>query len=242
MNEFKRDFIYLLSGFMLVFRPKIRSYAIIPLFVNIFLFAIVIFYAVSRFENFIAALEVQWQWLEWLSWLIWTFFFIGLSIVIFFCFSIIANLISAPFNSLLAKAVEESLMGKKLESNTEQSLLNLTITSVQSEFQKLLYFSIRIPILLVLFFIPILNIAAPLIWFVFGSWMIAIEYCDYPMNNSNIQFKKLRTRLAAKRQLAYGFGAGAMLVTLIPVLNFFVIPVAVAGATRMCIESIGLEP
>ena len=241
MNEFKRGFSYFLSGFALIFKPKIRFYTIIPLLINITLFTIVIFYAFSMLENFIAVFQAQWRWIEWLIWLIKVVFFIGISIVVFFCFSIFANIISAPFNALLARAVEERLTGKQIQLSNKQSLLNLITVSMRSEFRKLIYFSIRIPILLLLFFIPIINIIAPLIWFVFSSWMIAIEYCDYPMSNHDIVFEKQRKKMAKNRQLIYGFGVGAMLLTLIPILNFITIPVSVAGATNMCIGSIWRE-
>jgi CysZ protein len=150
MNEFKRGFSYFLSGFTLIFKPKIRFYTIIPLLINITLFTIVIFYAFDILEHFIAVFQTQWRWIEWLRWLIRIVFFIGISIVVFFCFSIFANIISAPFNVLLAKAVEEKLTGVQLQSNNKKLSLNLIIVSMRSEFRKLVYFSIRIPILLLL--------------------------------------------------------------------------------------------
>jgi len=241
VNEFKRGFSYFLSGFALIFKPKIRFYTIIPLLINIILFTIVIFHTFNILENFITAFQAQLRWIEWLIWLIRIVFFIGISIVVFFCFSIFANIISAPFNVLLAKAVEEKLTGMQLQSNNKKLSLNLIIISMRSEFRKLIYFSIRIPILLLLFLIPIINIIAPLVWFVFSSWMIAIEYCDYPMSNHDIVFEKQREKLAENRQLIYGFGVGAMLLTLIPILNFIIIPVSVAGATSMYIGSIKRE-
>ena len=238
MNDFKCGFSYFLSGFALIFKPKIRFYTIVPLLINVTLFTIVIFYAFNILEDFITLFQIQWGWIEWLRWPIRIVFFIGISIVVFFCFSIFANIISAPFNTLLARAVEEKLTGKQLKSSDEQSSLNLIIVSIRSEFRKLIYFSIRMPILLLLFLIPIINIIAPLILFIFSSWMIAIEYCDYPMSNHDIVFEKQRKKIAENRQLICGFGVGAILLTLIPILNFIAIPVSVAGATSMYIDSI----
>ena len=238
MNDFKCGFSYFLSGFALIFKPKIRFYTIVPLLINVTLFTIVIFYAFNILEDFITLFQIQWGWIEWLRWPIRIVLFIGILIVVFFCFSIFANIISAPFNTLLARAVEEKLTGKQLESTNKQSSLNLVIVSVRSEFRKLIYFSIRMSILLLLFLIPIINIIAPLILFIFSSWMIAIEYCDYPMSNHDIVFEKQRKKIAENRQLICGFGVGAILLTLIPILNFIAIPVSVAGATSMYIDSI----
>ena len=112
MSEFKRGFSYFLSGFALILKPKIRFYTILPLLINITLFTIVIFYAFNVLEHFIAMFQVQWQWIEWLRWPIRIVLFIGILIVVLFCFSIFANIISAPFNTLLARAVEEKLTPK----------------------------------------------------------------------------------------------------------------------------------
>ena len=238
MNDFKCGFAYLLSGFTLILKPKIRFYSLTPLFLNISLFLLLIFYAYGELDRVISTLESQWQWLEWLNWIIWVFFFIAASILIFFCFSIVGNLISAPFNSLLAHAVEVELSGRKTDTATEQSIYKIIINSFKSECHKILYFSLRVPILIFLFFIPLVNIAAPFVWFVFGAWMIALEYCDYPMSNHNIEFTEQRIMLSKKRLLIFGFGLAALIFTIIPIVNFIIIPVAVAGATKMYAESI----
>ena len=74
MNDFKCGFAYLLSGFTLILKPKIRFYSLTPLFLNISLFLLLIFYAYGELDRVISTLESQWQWLEWLNWIIWVFF------------------------------------------------------------------------------------------------------------------------------------------------------------------------
>jgi CysZ protein len=241
MTQFSQGFNYLLSGFKLILKPGVRLYVLIPLLINSLLFAGVIIYGASSLNDFINWLLAQWQWLEWLTWLLWPIFVIVALAIIFFCFSIIANLIGAPFNGFLAEAVERVLTGEKIKSDNDESLVQIIITSLKSEFQKLLYFFIRALPLLILFFIPMINVAAPLIWFLFTAWMLTIEYGDYPMGNHDIMFKQQREKFTANRQLAFGFGSGVMLLTMIPVINFLAMPVAVAGATRMVVEHPGLK-
>ncbi|MEZ5582290.1 MAG: hypothetical protein R3F37_05475 [Candidatus Competibacteraceae bacterium] len=43
--------------------------------------------------------------------------------------------------------------------------------------------------LLVLFVIPGVNVIAPLLWLVFGAWMLALQYADYPMGNHGLRFR-----------------------------------------------------
>ena len=241
MKQFTQGFQYLLSGFKLILKPGVRFYVLIPLLINSLLFASVIIYGASSLNGFIDLLIAKWSWLEWVEWLLWPIFVIVALAIVFFCFSIVANLIGAPFNSFLAEAVERTLTGKKVEPDSKMSLMQIIIISIKTEFQKLLYFVIRALPLLLLFIIPIVNIAAPVIWFLFTAWMLALEYGDYPMGNHDILFKQQREKFASNRQLAFGFGSGVMLLTMVPVVNFLAMPVAVAGATKMYVEHSGLR-
>ncbi len=241
MNQFSQGFKYLLSGFKLILKPGVRLYVLIPLLINSLLFAGAIYFGANSLSSLIDSLLAQWQWLEWLTWLLWPIFVIVALTIVFFCFSIVANLIGAPFNGFLAEAVESVITGQKIPSANNQSLSKVIIISIKSEFQKLLYFIIRALPLLILFIIPMVNVAAPLIWFLFTAWMLTLEYGDYPMGNHDIAFKLQREKIASNRQLALGFGSGVLLLTMIPVVNFLAMPVAVAGATRMYVEHIRLK-
>lgn len=237
MKQFRMGFNYLLSGFKLILKPGVRVYVLIPLLINSLIFAGAIVYGANTLNDLIDTLLVQWQWLEWLTWLLWPIFVIIALAIVFFCFSIIANLIGAPFNGFLSAAVEQSLTGSEVKSDNEQALTKVVVLALKSEIQKILYFIIRALPLLILFVLPIVNVAAPFIWFLFTAWMLTIEYGDYPMGNHDIDFKQQREKFRSNRQLAFGFGSGVMLLTMIPVINFLAMPVAVAGATRLFIES-----
>jgi len=237
MKQFRLGVNFLLSGFKLILKPGVRIYVLIPLLINSLLFTSAILYGANSLNELIDTLLVQWQWLEWLTWLLWPIFVIIALAIVFFCFSIIANLIGAPFNGFLSAAVERSLTGIEAKSENEQALSKVVVLALKSEIQKILYFIIRAIPLLILFILPIVNVAAPFVWFLFTAWMLTIEYGDYPMGNHDIDFKQQREKLRINRQLAFGFGSGVMLLTMIPVINFLAMPVAVAGATRMYIES-----
>jgi CysZ protein len=241
MKQFQQGFNFLLSGFKLILKPGVRVHVLIPLLINSLLFAGAIIYGANTLNDLINSLLAQWQWLEWLTWLLWPIFAIVALAIVFFCFSIIANLIGAPFNGFLSAAVERYLIGNEMETENNQALAKVVILAIKSEFQKFLYFIIRAIPLLILFIIPVVNVAAPFIWFLFTAWMLAIEYGDYPMGNHDIDFKQQREKLRLNRQLAFGFGSGVLLLTMIPVVNFLAMPVAVAGATRLFVESPGLK-
>lgn len=229
----------LLAGFSLIFRKKVRLYVLIPLLINVMLFTSAFVYGAGLIGDMIDRLTAQWAWVEWLAWVLWPLFLIIVLAILFFCFSIVANLVAAPFNGFLAREVERSLTGGvPAHMGTGGSLASELISAVRSESTKFVYFLIRALPLLLLFAIPLVNVFAPLIWFLFGAWMLALEYLEYPMGNSGMLFPEVRSRLGAHRTLAFGFGAAVLVLTLIPVLNFVVMPVAVAGATKLWIEEI----
>lgn len=236
MNSFLKGFGYLLSGFSLIKKPRLRRFVAIPLTVNIALFAGLIWFVFNWTKKsslfFMSKLP---GWLDWLSYLVWPIFIVLSLLFIFYGFSIVANLIAAPFNGLLAEAVENHLRDEPLGGSWQQMIRDI-LPSIWSEIRKLLYFILRAIPLGILFLIPVINISAPFLWGAFSVWMLAIQYADYPMANHRLFFKEQRKRLAGRRMLALGFGTGVLLFTLLPILNFAVMPAAVAGATAMWVK------
>lgn len=216
-------------------------YVIIPLFLNTVLFAGTIYFGASYLNGLIEWLTSNWTWTEWVSWLLWPLFALISMTIVFFCFSIVANLISAPFNGFLAEAVAAHLSQQPNQAPlTFRALLEELGKAFKSETIKLLYFLVRALPLLLLFFIPIIQAFAPLIWFIFGAWMLALEYMEYPMGNEGMIFPEVREKLSRRPALTLGFGSSVMLLTMIPVINFIAMPAAVAAATRIWVEQ--MEP
>ncbi len=237
MADLIRGFKYALQGFSLLLKPGIRLFVIIPLMINTLLFAGAIYFGASSLNDLIDSFLTGWW--EWLRWVLWPVFIVISLTIIFFCFSIFANLIASPFNGFLAEAAENYLTGRQIKSSSGLSQLPGEIKrALLSEARKFLYFAIRAIPLVLFFFIPFINFAAPFIWFLFGTWMLALEYLDFPLGNHGILFPELRSRMKSNRALAFGFGLGVMFLTLIPILNFVAIPVAVCGATKLWVERI----
>lgn len=230
---------YLLRGLRLIREPGIRRFVVIPLAVNTLLFAALIWYGASEFNAFIDWLLPGW--LEWLRWLLWPLFALTVLLVVFYLFILVANLICAPFNGLLAARIEQRLTGTYPGASATgwKETLAGTLPAIFSEVGKLLYFVAWSIPLLILFLIPGINVIAPFLWLAFSARMLAMEYLDYPMGNHGLTFTEQRGRQREKPMLVLGFGGAALLLTLIPVLNFLAMPAAVAGATAMWVEQWG---
>lgn len=233
-----RGAAFLFRGAKLLFVPGIKRFIAIPLLINFLLFGGLVFFGINQFEHLLQWLMPELpEWLQWLVWPLWVVFGLATLVIVFYTFTIIANIISAPFNGALAEAVELHLRGQVIDKPViAGSFLHQVGESFSQEFTKLKYMGKFALPLLLLFFIPVVNIAAPFIWLAFSAWLLALEYADYPMANHDIPFSGVKQRLHSKRVMTLGFGGATMAATMVPIVNFFVIPAAVAGATLMWLE------
>jgi CysZ protein len=238
MNDLTKGFGYLREGLRLLRTPGLKRYVAIPLLISTLLFTTAIYagyYWLEVLMNWL--LGYLPSWLEWLRYLLMPLFALTVVLLVFYTFSLLTNLLAAPFNGLLAEAVEKHLTGQPLEEvGGWQAVLRDIVPSLFSELRKLLYFVLRAIPLGILFLIPGINLAAPFLWGLFSAWMLAVEYIDYPMGNHMLHFAEQRKRLRRRRLLSWGFGAGSLLMTMIPVVNFFAMPASVAGATAMWVR------
>lgn len=226
---------YLLEGIRLIARPGLRRFVLIPLLVNILVFCGAIFLGVTQFETLMGTLEASVpDWLTWLEWLVWPIFIVLLFVLVFYGFSLVANLIASPFNSLLAEKVELLLTGQPLDQGDEGArMLAELLPTLRDELGKILYSLLWAIPFLMLLFVPVIG---ALLWFLYTAWMLAVEYSDYPMGNHGLKFREMRRRLRGRRTLSLSFGAAAAGMGMIPVLNFLLMPSAVAGATAMWVR------
>ena len=233
---------HLLQGLRLLNQPGLRRFVLIPLLVNIVIFSLLIWFGVGQFEVLLDCLLPEDRWWSFLSWLLWPLFAIALVLVVFFSFTVLANLIAAPFNGLLAEKVEKHLGGGIATEDTDwKALIADIIPSILVELRKLSYFLLRAIPLLILFLIPGVNLAAPVLWFLFNAWYMTLEYGDFPMANHGLKFTDQLPRMRKIRFTAIGFGSGLTLLMLVPVLNFLAMPAAVAGATALWVKELKPE-
>jgi len=232
---------YLVKGFGLIHQPGIRRFAYIPILINTLLFSLAIYIGFTQFNGWLHNIIPAWfpNWLlDWFMWIIWPLFLSALLIIVFFTFSIIANLLAAPFNGLLAEAVESKLSDEKPVEFSWQEIIKDAPAMFWGEIRKIGYLLLWMLPLFILFWVPVINIIVPILWFFFSSWILALDYHDYPMGNHQIKFPQQRAILRQNRFLALGFGAATLGATMIPFINFLVIPAAVAGATALYIDKL----
>lgn len=234
----------LTMGLKLVLHPDLRLFILVPLIINVALFFIVTAWLLSEFSEVMdGLLGYLPSWLSFLGGILWLFAAFLVIFVYGYSFSIITNLIAAPFNGLLAEKIEEKITGVAPPPEPLHKLIPRTLLR---ELLKLWYFMSRGLLVLILIFllawVPLLNIIAPLIGLIWGAWCMSIQYVDYAADNHKLPFKTLRQQLSGQTLGCYSFGGLVMLGNMVPVFNIFVMPIAVAGATVFWLKEIKGEP
>jgi len=214
----------LLKGLSLLTKTELRRYLLIPVLINIILYGLAFtlgyFYLNDLINNIIPS------WLSWLEWLIWPLFLMSFSALGFFTFTLLANIIAAPFYGQLAIATWTLISGKRPDT------VELTVVgSIVSELSRISYLLSRMLPLLLLFIIPGINLIAPLLWALFSAWGIALEFMAYPMEFKGMNFAQQKQQARESRWAVLSFGGLTMLGLSIPIFNLVVAPAAVIGAT-----------
>ncbi len=239
MKDFGLGFGYFMQGMRLITEPGLRWLVIIPLTLNIALFGALIYWAGGLYDAMVAWM-MNWlpDWLSFLSWLLWLAYGVLVAVVFAYTFVAVANIVGAPFYGFLSEMVQKKLTGQPLDMEGGWKALVASIPrALLREVQKILYYLPRALGLLILGFIPVVNLIAALLWFVFSAWMMAVQYVDYPSDNNRQTFGEMRKRLGRQRAKALGFGAPVMVAAMIPVVNLIVVPAAVCGATVYWVRS-----
>lgn len=230
---------HLLLGFRLLLQPGVRGLMLVPLAGNIVVYALA---AALAFYGVDAALD---RWLpaalDWLRWILFPLAAVLMLLLAFFTFTLVANLLLAPFNGLLSERVERALTGSSRAVDTP--LAWSTIKRVlRQESRRLLYIGVRVLGVFLLGLVPVVGLAAVPVGLALGAWLLALEFAGNPLGNWGMGFAQQREFLRANRNGMFGFGLAAMGLALVPVVNFALLPAGVAGMTAYCIRLRGEPP
>jgi CysZ protein len=226
---------YFFLGFTLIRQKGIKRFVLIPLVVNLILFFFAFQYLYKKLDYYIAELTTLLpDWLTWLSSLLWPLAVVGMLILFSFIFTSVANWLAAPFNGLLSEKVEALLTGETPPDGGVVDIIKDIPRTFIREWKKFAYYIPRAIGFLLLFFI--LPLVGQIIWFLFVAWMMAIQYKDYPFDNHKISFDDMRSILQAHKGLSYSFGITTCIFSMLPLINFIVMPVAICGATALWVD------
>ena len=231
---------YVIRGAKLLPHKSLRLFVLIPLLVNIVIFGSLIGVGYSFLDEQINRL-MTWipDWLDFIEWILWPLIGVAFALMTGYLFTALALIIASPFNALLAEKAEELITGKPVDSLEGLGGALMAIPrGIVREIMKLLYYLPMFVLVLLLTFIPLVNTVSPIAWFVLGAWMMSLQFVDYPMDNHQLSFGEVKEAVRSRRMTSLGFGGVVALFASIPIVNFFVVPSAVVGATLFWCEQL----
>jgi CysZ protein len=232
-NHPRLSAVYLLRGLRMLATPGLRRFVWAPLLANLVLYGAALYTGIHYFSIF-----MQWllpAWLGFLAWVLWPIFALAFVLVLYFTFTVVANLVGSPFYGRLAEKTWVRVQGRA--ELPEQPLGKEVAAGIATELKRIGYFVTRAVPLLILFAIPGLNLVAPFLWMAFNAWFLALEYLAYPLELQGVGFEQQREKAKAMRTGVLGFGGAAMLGLAVPGLNILIPPAAVVGATLYLAEA-----
>ena len=230
---------YFLKGFEIIQVKGLRTFVLVPLLINLILFSGAFYYLYLQLDQLFTWMNAFIpDFLSWLNFILWPLAIIIVLVIFSFVFSSVANWIAAPFNGLLSEKVECYLTGQPAPSGTIGDVIKDIPRPLSREWIKLKYYLPKALACLILFLIPVVGqTVAPVLWFLFSAWMMAIQYCDYPFDNHKIGFDQMKSQLIEDRPTALSFGFMVTIFSMIPIVNLIVMPVAICGATALWVDN-----
>lgn len=220
-----------LDGARLVRRPGLRRYVWAPAGLSLLVIAAGLYFAFGWVAHLVAQLtNLLPAWLDFLGAVLVPLTFLVVLLLATWLFAVVAVLVASPFLGDLSLAVERADGGGAPDAPPWWAGIPRTLAR---EARKLGYHLPRLLAMLLITLIPVVNAAAPAVWFVFGAWIMAVEFCDFPAENRQRDFRDTLALLRGHRAAALGFGCCAAVALAIPIVNFLFVPAAVAGGTLL---------
>lgn len=222
---------YLLEGFRRLPLLGLRRYVVMPVLGNVL---VILLAAVALFFGLDWLLD---RWLpdqfDWVRYLVFPLVAAALLVVAMLGFTLLAALLLSPFLGRLAAEVE------KLDGVTPQELppagwWNGLRADMALELRRLAYIATCLLGVLLLGLTPLLNLLAAPVGVLVSSWLLAVEYAGNPLGNHKQSLRDQLNLLRSARWKVVGFGVASFACSLVPVINFVVVPASVIGMTLLC--------
>ena len=216
-----------MAGMRVAFSPAVRPFVILPAMVSLVVIGTgltLVFGYVAEFSDYL--INALPTWLDFLQWILKPLLYLTGLFAGAWSFGLIATIVGSPFLGELSKRVDK-LVFQPVPWWREIA------PALLRELRKLRYHLPRLLMLVVVSIVPVVNTLAPLLWLSFGAWMMAVQFCDYSTENRSQDLAATLSLLKKNRAATLGFGACVTLAMSVPILNFIVAPVAVAGGTLL---------
>ena len=232
MAGFASGFTAFTTGLSDVGKPGVRPFVVVPMLIGLLVVSVGMWAVFVYLEDFTTWFEgLLPDWLSFLSFIVVPLIYLFSLALSAWLASFVAVILASPVLGNLSQAVDR-LAGRGGEA-VETSVSAMLWATVKRELIKLRYHLPRLVILVIFSLLPVLNAVAPALWWVFGAWMMAVQFADLAAENRGREFQGTLRLLNEHRTAALGFGIPASFVLAIPLLNFLFVPAVAAGGTRL---------
>ncbi|MCK4536677.1 MAG: EI24 domain-containing protein, partial [Desulfuromonadales bacterium] len=238
LGNFGRGFFCPFRSLLLLrSKPRLILYILIPFLINLAVFTGAVYLGLEFFGSTVVEYIPQgeaWYWTL-LHWFLWVVAVLLTSVLVFFTFTVVGNLVASPFNDLLSERTEALLAGRNIdESFSLRQFLSDAWKTVLMEARKMWVFVVVMILILPLNLLPgIGNAIYTVLAISLTLFFLCVEYLSFVMVRKRQFFNDQRRFIFSRKFLMLGFGCGVMAVLAIPFFQFFCIPLAVIGATRL---------
>ncbi len=222
------------AGLQRAGRADARPFILGPALVSLTIISLGLYFGFGYINQFAAYVQNTLpSWLDFLNVILAPLLYLLGVLVGAWSFGLLAVIIGSPFLGDLAAYTGEQEQPGSTHDYQNTPWWQQILPALARELRKLRYHLPRLLGLLLFSLIPVLNTVAPILWLIFGAWMMAVQFCDYSTENRGESFTTTLQQLRTQRGAALGFGACVTVCMSIPLLNFLVAPVAVIGGTLL---------
>ncbi len=239
VRGFVSGFLSIWQAFRFILRnPVLHKYVVFPLIINIVVFVGIVYWGFDVFEQlmgqYFSAQDV-WYW-QIVAVVVKIVATLVSTVVVFFTFTVVGNLIAAPFNDLLSERTEQLITGRLNDEPFSLSQIGKDLWRVmKDEFRKMAIFVTLMVILLAINFLPgIGSIIYAVCSIILTVFFLIVEYTGYVFSRKHLGFAEQRRFIADNRMGTLGFGLAVMCMLFIPFVQLLTIPLAVVAATQLC--------
>ncbi len=220
--------------------PTLLSYFVVPVLINTLVYSVGAYFFFTRLGSLLHGIFGDPQ--------TWYFkaLFIAAGIVIgavfalalIITFTAVGLVIAGPFLDLISQKVDEIRLG--VDPSPEGTIISDIAKSLMSQLKKILFFFAIQFLCLMLYMIPVIGqIGGAAIQLVVSFMFLAWEFWDFPMDRRKMTFKEKKDFLFHYKYTAIAFGGVCFCYILVPLLNFVMMPMSVAGATILISDLMG---
>ncbi len=241
VSNFSRGFFSLFrSARFIIQHPGLLRFVIIPFLINLIVFSGSIYLGLDFFNDKVVHLIPQgdaWYWAV-LYYFLWTLAVLVTTVVVFFSFTVVGNLIASPFNDLLSEKTERIITGIKDDTPFSLKLFwQSSLRTLVVEVKKISVFVILMLFLLILHLVPVFgSMIYSVLAVMLTLFFLVVEYMGFVFSRKRMNFGDQRRYIFFRKTTMLGFGTGVLVLLAIPFLQFVCIPLAVVSATRLWCE------